>query len=244
MTSSTRKRGEVLNGFSLWELLTVVAILSLLMAVLIPSFIVVRAEAWRIYCVNNIREMVFAAHRYACQHDGQLPPAYVRDYTAKTTVTWEAFLWGTNYQQCVQQCPVFKGSAMWKGDVFTGYNYNSSYLGGTTLIKKGMKLPNSTKSAHLFDIKTPSECAMFGEGEYESGANKFMRSPFAGDLDADASLALGGTQGFRHRGRTNVGFADGHVESLGIRYTTTEAYGTPAKDCGFLSEDNRLYDLK
>jgi prepilin-type processing-associated H-X9-DG protein len=244
MTSDLPSERRRTTGFSLWELLCVVFIVSLMFAVLIPSFQQVRDEAWKVCCLNNLREMVFAAHQYAYQNGERLPPAYVRDYTAKTTVTWESFLWGTNFQERVQQCPVFKGSAMWKGDIFTGYNYNSSYLGGTTLIRKGFRLPNSTESAKLFDIKNPAECAVFGDGEYESGANKFMRSPFAGDLDADASLALGGTQGFRHRGCTNVGFADGHCESLKKRYTTTEAYGTPAKGCGFLSEDNRLYDLE
>ena len=244
MTSEDLFEQRRTTGFTLWELLCVIFIASLLMAVLIPSFQQVREEAWKICCLNNLREMVYAAHQYAHLNNGKLPPAYVRDFTTRTTVTWESFLWGSNFQPRVQQCPVFKGASMWKGDVFTGYNYNSSYLGGTTLIRKGVKLSHSTESAKLLDIKNPAECAMFGDGEYESGANKFMRSPFAGPLDADASLALGGTQGFRHRGCTNVGFADGHCESLRKRYTSTEAYGTPAKGCGFLSEDNRLYDLE
>lgn len=244
MTSDLPSERQRITGFTLWELLCVLFIVSLLLVMLIPSFQQVREETWKVYCLNNLREMVFAAHQYAYQNGDRLPPAYVRDFTKKTTITWESFLWGSNFQQRVQQCPVFKGSSMWKGDIFTGYNYNSSFLGGTTLIRNGLRLSNSTESAKLFDIKNPAECAMFGDGEYESGANKFMRSPFAGDLDADASLALGGTQGFRHRGYTNVGFADGHVESLKRRYTTTEAYGTPAKGCGFLSEDNRLYDLE
>jgi prepilin-type processing-associated H-X9-DG protein/prepilin-type N-terminal cleavage/methylation domain-containing protein len=235
---------DVRRGFTLWELLTVLFIAALLMAVLFPSYQYARDMTWKLYCMNNIREMVYAAHQYAYLHDGELPPAYRRDFTTRQTVTWESFLWGTNSQQRVQQCPVFKGSAMWMGDIFTGYNYNSSYLGGTVLVRDGVLLRGSTKSAKLFDIKNPSECAMFGDGEYESGANKFMRSPFPGDLDADASLALGGTQGFRHRGYTNVGFVDGHVESLKTRYTATAAYGAPAARCGFLSPDNSLYDLE
>ena len=85
---------------------------------------------------------------------------------------------------------------------------------------------------------------MFGDGEFESGANKFMRSPYPGDLDDDASLALGGTQGFRHNGKSNVGFADGHGESLAVLYTDTAASGEPAEGCGFLSSDNSMYDLE
>jgi prepilin-type N-terminal cleavage/methylation domain-containing protein/prepilin-type processing-associated H-X9-DG protein len=232
------------HGFTLWELLAVLFIVALLLAALFPSYQYARETVWKLYCLNNLREMVYAAHRYAYDHDGGLPPAYERDFTTRKTVTWETFLWGSNFQQRVQQCPVFKGASMWQGDAFTGYNYNSSYLGGTSFTRNGLPMAGSTKSARLFDIKDPAGCAMFGDGEYESGANKFMRSPFPGDLDADASLALGGTQGFRHRGCTNVGFADGHVESLNARHTETAAYGRPAARCGFLSPDNSLYDLE
>ena len=232
-------------GFTLWELLIVLVIALLFMTVFMPAYRHTREMAWKLYCMNNIREMVYAAHQYAYDHNNEFPPAYQRDYVTRQTVTWESFLWGTNeHQKLVQQCPTFKGSAMWKGDDFTGYNYNSSYIGGTLYVRDGMLLDGSMRSAKLFDIKAPSECAIFGDGEYGGGANKFMRSPFPGTLDMDASLALGGTQGFRHLGYTNVGFVDGHVESLKKRFTTTAARGTPAERCGFLSEDNSLYDLE
>jgi prepilin-type processing-associated H-X9-DG protein/prepilin-type N-terminal cleavage/methylation domain-containing protein len=237
-------RGLPEAGFTLCELLAALAIGALLLAVLLPTFQHAREMTWKLCCMNNLREMAYAAHQYAYVHDSELPPAYTRDFTTRQTVTWEVFLWGTNAQQRVQQCPTFKGSSMWRGDNFTGYNYNSSYLGGTVLTRDEIPLPASTKSAKLSDIHDPAGCAIFGDGEYESGANKFMRSPFPGDLDADASLALGGTQGFRHRGYTNVAFVDGHVESLKARYTSTAAYGSPSARCGFLSPDNGLYDLE
>ena len=233
------------SGFTLSELIISFFIAALVLSALIPAFQHTRDMAWKLSCMANLRETVYAAHQYAYTHDGELPPAYKRDYTTQETITWETYLWGTNdYQKLVQQCPVFKGSAMWKGDDFTGYNYNSSYLGGTLLVRNGDLMPGTTWSVKLTDIKVPADCAMFGDGEYGSGANKFMRSPFPGTLDMDSSLALSGTQGFRHRGYTNVGFADGHVESLKKRFTTTAARGTPAARCGFLSEDNSLYDLE
>jgi prepilin-type processing-associated H-X9-DG protein len=71
-----------------------------------------------------------------------------------------------------------------------------------------------------------------------------MRSPLPGDFDLDASAALGGTQGFRHRGKTHVAFADGRATGWADRYTETAGYGDPADGCGFLSPDNSLYDLK
>lgn len=231
------------EAFSLVELLVVVAVLALLALLSVPEIGRALDAGRDMQCRSNLRQMVAGALIYASDHGAVLPPSYERDFNAGTTRTWEWFLWelGTAFQ--IQQCPAFRGRAMWEGDRFTGYNYNSSYLGGRILRRGDTLLTGTLPSARVDEIRSPSECAMFGDGEYEAGANKFMRAPFPGRLDPDASLALAGTQGFRHRGRTNVGFADGHVESRSNRYTVTAAFGTPAPHCGFLSPDNRLYDL-
>lgn len=238
-------RSESYNsGFSLIELLVVIAIITMLAALLAPALNAGIESARCTQCRCNLRQMVIAAQVYASEHDGELPPSYVKDFATGETKTWEWFLWelGTDFQ--IQQCPSFRGEAMWFGDKYTGYNYNSSYVGGRILKRGDTILPGTLPSARLSQIRQPAQCALFGDGEYESGANKFMRSPNPGDFDADASLALGGTQGFRHQGKTNVGFADGHVASLTKRYTETAAFGSPAEGCGFLSDDNSMYDLR
>jgi prepilin-type processing-associated H-X9-DG protein len=185
---------------------------------------------------------VVAATLYELNHRG-FPPAYDRDFSSGETTTWESHLWDLGTEYRVQQCPSFTGEAMWPDDRYTGYNYNASYVGGRTLRRGSTPLPGGAPSASMASVKDPARCALFGDGQYESGANKFMRSPYPGRLDQDASLALAGTQGFRHSGRTNVGFADGHAESLMERWTLTAASGDPAEGCGFLSRDNSLYDL-
>lgn len=230
-------------AFTLIELLVVIALIAVLAALSAAGIARGIEEARRIQCLNNLKQMVLAAHVYAAEHDQSLPPSYVRTFSRSgQTETWESFLWemGADFQ--IQQCPSFRGEAQWGDDKYTGYNYNSSYVGGRLLRRGEASLPGSAKSATLPAIKTPSQCALFGDGEYEKGANKFMRSPYPGALDFDASLAVAGTQGFRHRGRTNVGFADGHAESLSTRYTDTAAEA-PAANCGFISPDNSLYDL-
>lgn len=239
----SRRGPAAAAGFTLIELLVVVAIIGILAGMLLSAVHNAREDARRIKCLGNLRQMVLAAMRYELDY-GELPPAYVRDFGSSDVRTWESFLWEAGTQHRVQQCPSFHGEAMWEEDRYTGYNYNASYIGGTTLRRDGMTLPGSRRSAKLSDIKDPSQCALFGDGEYEGGANKFMRAPFPGPLDTDAATAAAGTQGFRHRGRTNVGFADGHAESLKERYTETASFGEPAPGCGFLSPDNRLYDLE
>ena len=152
----------------------------------------------------------------------------------------------------IQQCPSYKGLAQWMGEPYTGYNYNVSYVGGEPDFSGGG--PGVVRTASLTSIMRPDRCALFGDGEYGGGANKFMRAPWARPADGgytgpDAhdqtfSGRSGGTQGFRHRGKTNVGFADGHAESFTKRYTDTYDFdeGNIAKGTGFLSADNSMYD--
>ena len=151
----------------------------------------------------------------------------------------------------IQQCPSFKGNANSAGDPFTGYNYNASYIGGI-LVRSGGMITGSDSSRST-QVLRPSDCAMFGDGEFILGANKFMRSPQAGRLDTDfgSTYRYSGTQGYRHLGRTNVSYCDSSAGSVGEIYTETkskdiiEEYNAKrAVKTGFLSADNSVYDLK
>ncbi len=231
-------------GFTLIELLVILGIIGLLTGLLLPALHHGREKAKQVQCLSNLRQMAIAANAYAADHDGRFPPAYERNVSTGETRTWESFLWDQGAESRIHQCPSFRGAANWDGDRYTGYNYNASYIGGRLLIRNGRPLPASIPSARLSEIRRPARCALFGDGQFRDGANKFMRSPFPGRLDPGGGMALGGTQGFRHLGRSNVAFVDGHVESRRERYTDTAAYGTPANQCGFLSPDNSLYDLE
>jgi prepilin-type N-terminal cleavage/methylation domain-containing protein/prepilin-type processing-associated H-X9-DG protein len=237
-------RRQARAAFTLIELLVVVAIIGILAGLISSAAHCAREEARRTKCLSNIRQMLLATTAYAADHGGRYPPAYARDFGSGKTTSWESYLWemGTEYR--IHQCPSFQGKAMWRNDRYTGYNYNASYIGGRTLKAGAERKPGSTHSATVASVMDPHSCALFGDGEYRSGANKFMRSPYPGPLDNDGGLAASGTQGFRHRGRTNVGFADGHAKSLKTRYTNTAGGGKPAEGCGFLSPDNSLYDLE
>lgn len=231
------------HGFTLVELLLIIALMSIL--ALLTAGAVHRGldEAKRVHCLNNLKEMIRSTHLYAGQHQGALPLAYRRNLDSRETKTWESFLWGDTPDSPIQQCPVFEGSANWD-DEYTGYNYNASFVGGYELIRKGALLANSRPSVRSNMIQTPSECALFGDGEIANGANKFMRSPYPGPNDTGSTLAQGGTQGYRHRERTNVGFADGHVASIDQVYPAPGKSSLSSSAYGFLSPDNRLYDLE
>lgn len=240
------------KGFTLVELLVVLAILGLLASLLFPALGEALGGGKNAQCINNLRQMGVAAATYAANHNGSYPPAYVLDQPQGLRREWDVtmingraqpgLLWEGQGDAKVQQCPGFSGYGNTESP-FTGYNYNSSYVGGYQLIKSDGDIAREVKSATVDRIQNPSECALFGDGEFASGANKFMRSPQRGDLDIDLSASTAGTQGFRHNHRTNVAFADGHVASFSQGFAS--AGSTSEKlEFGFLSPDNRLYDLE
>ncbi len=145
-------------------------------------------------------------------------------------------LWGWDASVVkIQQCPSYEGPPDGTPDPFTGYNYNTSFIGHGD----GETDPVPINVARIRD---PSRCALFGDGQYTRGTNKFMRCPFVGPTEVFQNEAAG-TQGYRHRGRTNVCYCDGHAESVSDRFTATSDTTFPVgPGTGFLSADNSAYD--
>jgi prepilin-type N-terminal cleavage/methylation domain-containing protein/prepilin-type processing-associated H-X9-DG protein len=253
------------KAFTLIELLVVIAIIAMLMGVLIPSLARAKEQGREIYCQNNLRQMHIAAMYYAESHRGSYPISryFASTATEKTQFCWDfttrryknglvktepGILWQGDTIEKVQQCPSFKGNANMFADPFTGYNYNTSYIGRG----QGEFI---TQPAKTQDVRSPNACVLFGDGQTVDGANKFMRSPLRSEFDSTTfSDPWGGAQGFRHSGSTNIVWCDGSTESqeqvfLGNDGNTRRILDdyqkrTPRSPIGFLSADNSAYDLQ
>lgn len=240
------------RAFTLIELLVVAAVIAILMGILLPSLAQARESARRTVCLSNMRQLMLAAKAYAGSYDGMYPLARESggvEWDFKTTlvapgqyISSPGILWqGGTTNNKVFQCPSYNPRP---GVFYTGFNYNSSYIG------HGVGEYPNVKPARETDVRQPAMTALFGDGQYYGGANKYMRAPVLlspvgnGDSVTVATRAAG-TQGFRHLGGTNVIFCDGHGETLYTRYTqTSPGIATVGVGTGFLSQDNLLYDLE
>lgn len=248
------------HGASIVELLTVIAIIGLVVGLLFPALSGARASSRSLKCQANLRQMAIAATNYAAAWDAF--PAAIRYEQRNGELHRIAWDWVTTFSNQVvspgplwaftdnpgevQQCPDFTGSATFGGDPFTGYNYNTSFIGGEAPfpttgwvhVRRGVP-PHACSRA--------SRCAMFGDGGWKSGANKFMRAP-ANSENAPWSVIYSGGQAFRHGHSTNIAFIDGHVgasERPRKGRHATDALLQQSMDFprnGFLSDDDAAYD--
>ncbi len=60
------------KGFTLVELLVVIAVIALLMAILLPALSKARTQAKRIMCLSGLKQLLTAWMAYADNHDGKL----------------------------------------------------------------------------------------------------------------------------------------------------------------------------
>jgi prepilin-type N-terminal cleavage/methylation domain-containing protein/prepilin-type processing-associated H-X9-DG protein len=240
------------RAFTLIELIVVIAIVAILAALLLPGLANAKATARKAKCLSNLRQLAIAAQVFVDNHEDAFPKAYwlTNEQGVNISYAWDlttivsgptravpGVLWEGNGSGEIQQCPSYKGGANWLVDPFTGYNYNTSFIGHG-------QFESIPEPAKISAIRNPAGTVVFGDGEYSGGANKFMRAPFPNPGDAAFTGRWSGTQGFRHARQSNASFADGHVESLQARFTKNQdGEANVGAGTGFLSESNSLYDL-
>ena len=260
---------ESLRAFTIVELLVVIGVISVLLALGGGAAMSVSREARTQRCSSNLRQLAQATQSYQNQANGGLPPALLYRVRNQQLVTeaWDftqtsdgevtpGALWDfANGADSIHQCPDFHGDSTFGADPFTGYNYNTTYLGAEG------RMPYLDGSGRLLDgwksvrrglppaaHRHTDRCALFSDAGWRGGSNKFMRAP-SNEVEGDLGTVYSGGQAFRHRaGCCNVVHLDGHCRS----YVAPKAGIHAREDLlqefmafprnGFLSDDDLAYD--
>ena len=146
---------------------------SALVALLLPAIGAARESSRRTHCLNNLRQMVLAAHMFVDTHAGSYPIAYhTNKRRRRLTTTAGTFprvrrpsqpavlapgiLWRDDTTpRNIQQCPSFVDQAGIRSRTYTGYNYNTSYIGHGDF----ESIPQPAK---MKQIEKPTRTAIFG----------------------------------------------------------------------------------
>jgi prepilin-type N-terminal cleavage/methylation domain-containing protein len=125
-------------GFTLVELLVVIAIIALLVAMLLPALSRAKERARRAVCINNIRNFLQVTHIYAMDNQECLPRGGTNGNTAHTPLlprpTFSALLGymaiNTNMLDCPNLARTFNKPQGWRDWDEYGMAIGYHYLGG------------------------------------------------------------------------------------------------------------------
>lgn len=245
------------RAFTLIELLVVVAVIGVLAGFLLPALAGARDRAKSSVCINNLRQLATATMLYANSNDDYYPPSSW-DIMTRNLTRWH----GTRKNQSqpfefktsplkpylstdrIKECPIFADYLTGFEAGCGGYGYNDDFVGSG----RGDPNDKSDMPARRGMIRDPVNTILFADCAFV-GPGKLIEYSF---ITEPVYECWGGASSFpsvhfRHNGRANVAWCDGHISSEQMGWSTNGAWNGNtfhATALGFVGtfQDNRLYD--
>ena len=255
------------GGFTVLEVLVVLAIVSMLVAMLLPGLSAAREQGRAIVCRSNVSQIMLANRFYAEDSNGVYVPGAadfrrnLQRWHGRRDHAHEAFDSSrgplAKYlgpDAAIRQCPTFTVSEIAENGGFErgngGYGYNNAYVGVQLEPKSngGFDVRSDRAGVVVDRITRPADTLMFADSafvgsiviEYSFVEPRFHVSSPARRMDPSIQ--------FRHNGVAVVGWCDGHVDTRSRTFSWSSGWyrGNPSQfDVGWFgdADDNSLFDL-